>query len=68
MKGFLGQDAKLCKSDHRCTQYFYVDETLLNVLERRYGNTGCRRTYLSGRDLQAHIQHRHHKNNKDDEK
>jgi hypothetical protein len=41
---------------------------LFNVFERRYGNTGCRRTYLSGRDLQAHIQHRHHKNNKDDEK
>jgi len=25
----------------------------------RYGNTGCRRTYLSSRDLQAHIAHRH---------
>ncbi len=25
----------------------------------RYGNSGCRRTYLSQRDLQAHIQHRH---------
>ncbi|XP_049549052.1 E3 ubiquitin-protein ligase Hakai isoform X1 [Anopheles darlingi] len=25
----------------------------------RYGNTGCRRTYLSQRDLQAHINHRH---------
>merc|ERR1719190_328072 len=25
----------------------------------RYGNNGCRRTYLSGRDLQAHIAHRH---------
>lgn len=25
----------------------------------RYGNTGCRRTYLSSRDLQAHINHRH---------
>ena len=25
----------------------------------RYGNDGCRRTYLSQRDLQAHIQHRH---------
>ena len=25
----------------------------------RYGHTGCRRTYLSQRDLQAHIQHRH---------
>jgi hypothetical protein len=34
----------------------------------RYGNTGCRRTYLSGRDLQAHIQHRHHKNTKEDDK
>lgn len=34
----------------------------------RYGNTGCRRTYLSSRDLQAHIQHRHNKNNKEDEK
>lgn len=33
----------------------------------RYGNTGCRRTYLSGRDLQAHIQHRHQKNNKEDD-
>lgn len=27
----------------------------------RYGNDGCRRTYLSQRDLQAHIQHRHAK-------
>lgn len=25
----------------------------------RYGNNGCRRTYLSQRDLQAHINHRH---------
>lgn len=25
----------------------------------RYGNTGCRRTYLSQRDLEAHINHRH---------
>lgn len=25
----------------------------------RYGNIGCRRTYLSQRDLQAHINHRH---------
>ena len=25
----------------------------------RYGSNGCRRTYLSQRDLQAHIQHRH---------
>lgn len=25
----------------------------------RYGKTGCRRTYLSQRDLQAHINHRH---------
>ena len=25
----------------------------------RYEHTGCRRTYLSQRDLQAHIQHRH---------
>uniref|UniRef100_A0A0K2UNF3 E3 ubiquitin-protein ligase Hakai n=1 Tax=Lepeophtheirus salmonis TaxID=72036 RepID=A0A0K2UNF3_LEPSM len=25
----------------------------------RYGNNGCRRTYLSQRDLQAHIRHRH---------
>lgn len=25
----------------------------------RYGSTGCRRTYLSQRDLQAHINHRH---------
>jgi len=25
----------------------------------RYGNGGCRRTYLSSRDLQAHITHRH---------
>lgn len=25
----------------------------------RYGNTGCQRTYLSQRDLQAHINHRH---------
>lgn len=25
----------------------------------RYGITGCRRTYLSQRDLQAHINHRH---------
>jgi len=25
----------------------------------RYGNNGCRRTYLSSRDLQAHISHRH---------
>ncbi|GAB0091435.1 E3 ubiquitin-protein ligase Hakai [Sergentomyia squamirostris] len=25
----------------------------------RYGNKGCRRTYLSQRDLQAHINHRH---------
>jgi len=25
----------------------------------RYGNNGCRRTYLSSRDLQAHITHRH---------
>ncbi len=28
----------------------------------RYGNNGCRRTYLSQRDLQAHIHHRHMKN------
>jgi E3 ubiquitin-protein ligase Hakai len=25
----------------------------------RYGRAGCRRTYLSQRDLQAHINHRH---------
>ena len=25
----------------------------------RYGNNGCRRTYLSQRDLEAHIKHRH---------
>ncbi|RZF32020.1 hypothetical protein LSTR_LSTR007098 [Laodelphax striatellus] len=25
----------------------------------RYGNAGCRRTYLSQRDLQAHFNHRH---------
>jgi len=25
----------------------------------RYGNNGCRRTYLSSRDLSAHIAHRH---------
>nr|CAG4641723.1 EOG090X06V5 [Eurycercus lamellatus] len=25
----------------------------------RYGNDGCRRTYLSQRDLQAHVNHRH---------
>lgn len=25
----------------------------------RYNNKGCRRTYLSQRDLQAHINHRH---------
>jgi len=25
----------------------------------RYGNTGCRRTYLSSRDLAAHVAHRH---------
>lgn len=25
----------------------------------RYGHSGCRRTYLSQRDLQAHINHRH---------
>lgn len=25
----------------------------------RYGQSGCRRTYLSQRDLQAHINHRH---------
>nr|CAG4640888.1 EOG090X06V5 [Eulimnadia texana] len=25
----------------------------------RYGNDGCRRTYLSHRDLQAHVNHRH---------
>ena len=25
----------------------------------RYGNNGCRRTYLSSRDLQAHVAHRH---------
>jgi len=30
----------------------------------RYGNNGCRRTYLSSRDLQAHIKHRH--SNKED--
>jgi len=29
----------------------------------RYGSNGCRRTYLSQRDLQAHIQHRHIKVN-----
>lgn len=28
----------------------------------RYGNSGCRRTYLSQRDLQAHINHRHMEN------
>jgi len=27
----------------------------------RYGNGGCRRTYLSSRDLQAHVTHRHSK-------
>jgi len=32
----------------------------------RYGNTGCRRTYLSKRDLQAHIAHRHIKCKDDD--
>jgi E3 ubiquitin-protein ligase Hakai len=25
----------------------------------KHGSSGCRRTYLSQRDLQAHIQHRH---------
>lgn len=25
----------------------------------RYGHDGCRRTYLSQRDLQAHVSHRH---------
>ncbi|XP_065569289.1 E3 ubiquitin-protein ligase Hakai-like isoform X1 [Artemia franciscana] len=30
----------------------------------KYGQDGCRRTYLSGRDLQAHINHRHLKNQK----
>ena len=28
----------------------------------RYGNNGCRRTYLSSRDLQAHVAHRHNEN------
>lgn len=28
----------------------------------RYGNNGCRRTYLSSRDLSAHIAHRHNQN------
>lgn len=29
------------------------------ILGGRYGFDGCRRTYLSQRDLQAHINHRH---------
>jgi len=33
----------------------------------RYGNSGCRRTYLSTRDLQAHVLHRHSKG-RDEEK
>uniref|UniRef100_A0A0A9XQU3 E3 ubiquitin-protein ligase Hakai n=1 Tax=Lygus hesperus TaxID=30085 RepID=A0A0A9XQU3_LYGHE len=32
----------------------------------RYGNNGCRRTYLSQRDLQAHINHRHSSHLSDD--
>eukprot|EP00088_Acartia_fossae_P048417 TRINITY_DN5283_c0_g1_i11.p1 TRINITY_DN5283_c0_g1~~TRINITY_DN5283_c0_g1_i11.p1 ORF type:complete len:481 (-),score=96.39 TRINITY_DN5283_c0_g1_i11:628-2070(-) len=32
----------------------------------RYGNSGCRRTYLSSRDLQAHIKHRHTTKTEDD--
>jgi len=34
----------------------------------RYGNTGCRRTYLSQRDLQAHINHRHVNSNSSESK
>jgi len=33
----------------------------------RYGNNGCRRTYLSSRDLQAHIKHRHAPKNETDD-
>lgn len=42
-----------------------VEETRLGTVfmcthgGTRYGSTGCRRTYLSQRDLQAHINHRH---------
>lgn len=42
-----------------------VEETRLGTVHMcthggsRYGTAGCRRTYLSQRDLQAHINHRH---------
>lgn len=42
-----------------------VEETRLGTVfmcthgGTRYGSAGCRRTYLSQRDLQAHIDHRH---------
>ncbi|CAG0893494.1 unnamed protein product [Darwinula stevensoni] len=31
----------------------------------RYGTSGCRRTYMSPRDLQAHFNHRHVRSNRD---
>jgi hypothetical protein len=34
----------------------------------RYGNSGCRRTYLSSRDLNAHMTHRHSKPGKEENK
>ncbi|CAG5058618.1 unnamed protein product [Parnassius apollo] len=58
------------RSDHthcpRCREkVLRVEQTGLGTVfmcthsGTRYGNTGCRRTYLSQRDLQAHINHRH---------
>ncbi|XP_065221674.1 E3 ubiquitin-protein ligase Hakai-like [Planococcus citri] len=57
------QESKVCP---RCQEKVVrIDKTGLGTVfmctfgGSRYGNTGCRRTYLSQRDLQAHINHRH---------
>ncbi|CAD6229653.1 GSCOCG00012121001-RA-CDS [Cotesia congregata] len=61
---FCGKrEDKVCP---RCTEKVSrVEQTGLGTVfmcthgGTRYGNGGCRRTYLSQRDLQAHINHRH---------
>lgn len=57
------RDSKICP---RCNdKVVRVEQTGLGTVfmcthgGTRYGNTGCRRTYLSQRDLQAHVNHRH---------
>lgn len=58
--------AEPIKSCPRCTdKVLRVEQSGLGTVfmcthgGSRYGSSGCRRTYLSQRDLQAHINHRH---------